>query len=99
MKDKKIIAVVGGTGAQGGGLVRAILKDKESEFTVRAITRNAGSDKEKKKKKLGAEVVEADVNDKALLMRQNRMASNMSSARHWKPRENIFQLITTECRH
>jgi len=30
MADKKIIAVVGATGAQGGGMARAILDDKDS---------------------------------------------------------------------
>jgi uncharacterized protein YbjT (DUF2867 family) len=39
MSEKKIIAVVGATGAQGGGLVRAMLADKQSEFTPRALTR------------------------------------------------------------
>ena len=38
MADKKVIAVVGATGMQGGGLVRAILADKGTEFTVRALT-------------------------------------------------------------
>ena len=37
---KRVIAVVGATGAQGGGLVRAILNDKNGPFTARAITRN-----------------------------------------------------------
>ena len=36
MAVKKIIAVVGATGAQGGGLVRAILSDVSSGFTARA---------------------------------------------------------------
>ncbi len=45
MPDKKIIAVVGATGAQGGGLVRAILADRNGEFRVRALTRNPDSDK------------------------------------------------------
>ena len=40
MADKKIIAVVGATGAQGGGLVRAILADPSGGFAVRAITRD-----------------------------------------------------------
>lgn len=69
MTDKKIIAVVGGTGAQGGGLVRAILNDKEGGFIARAITRNANSDKAKELKKMGAEVVEADVEDKESLIK------------------------------
>ena len=38
MAEKKIIAVVGATGAQGGGLVRAILNDPNGGFTPRAIT-------------------------------------------------------------
>jgi uncharacterized protein YbjT (DUF2867 family) len=38
--EKKVIAVVGATGSQGGGLMRAILKEKDGEFTVRALTRD-----------------------------------------------------------
>jgi uncharacterized protein YbjT (DUF2867 family) len=63
MKDKKIIAIVGATGAQGSGLVHAILNDPQSNFSARAITRNSSSDKAKELAKLGAEIVEADVND------------------------------------
>lgn len=63
MPGKKIIAVIGSTGAQGGGLAHAILEDRKSEFAVRAITRNSGSDKAKELAGLGAEVVEADVNN------------------------------------
>ena len=40
MAEKKIIAVVGATGAQGGGLVRAILHDTSGGFKARAITRD-----------------------------------------------------------
>ena len=65
MENKKIIAVIGATGAQGGGLVRAILNDPEGGFKVRAITRNPTSDKAKKLKEMGAEVVEANIDDKA----------------------------------
>ncbi len=67
MPDKKIIAVVGATGAQGGGLVRAILNDKQSGFTARALTRNVNSDKAKALAKLGAEVVAVDIDNKASL--------------------------------
>jgi len=69
MAEKKIIAVVGATGAQGSGLVRAILEDSDGRFAARAITRDASSDKAKALAALGAEVVEADVNDKKSLVR------------------------------
>jgi uncharacterized protein YbjT (DUF2867 family) len=69
MSEKKIIAVLGATGAQGGGLVRSIIKDKESEFTVRALTRNVNSDKAKILASMGAEVVAADVDDEKSLER------------------------------
>ena len=55
MAEKKVIAVVGATGAQGGGLVRAVLADKSSGFTARAITRNVNSDKAKALAASGAE--------------------------------------------
>ena len=61
MADKKIIAVIGATGAQGGGLVRAIQNDNSGGFVARAITRDPDSDKAKALAKLGAEVVAADV--------------------------------------
>ena len=68
-EKKKIIAVVGATGAQGGGLVRAILADPQGGFAVRAITRDAKSEKARALLALGAEVVEADVDDPASLER------------------------------
>jgi uncharacterized protein YbjT (DUF2867 family) len=61
--SKKVIAVAGATGAQGGGLASAILADRKGEFTVRALTRNRNSEKARALADLGAEVVEADVND------------------------------------
>jgi len=67
--DKKIIAVMGATGAQGGGLVRAILNDKSSPFAVRALTRNVKSDKARALAAQGAEVVAADLDDLESLKR------------------------------
>lgn len=67
MAEKKIIAVVGATGAQGGGLVRAILSDPDKAFLARALTRDVNSDKAKTLAKLGAEVVSADLDDAASL--------------------------------
>ena len=63
MADKKIIAVVGSTGTQGGGLARAILADPSGGFAVRAITRDPGKDKAKALAAAGAEVVQADIDD------------------------------------
>jgi uncharacterized protein YbjT (DUF2867 family) len=65
MTEKKVIAIVGATGQQGGGLARAILDDAGSEFAVRALTRNRDSDAAKRLAALGAEVVEADISDEA----------------------------------
>ena len=65
MADKKIIAVVGATGAQGGGLVRAICSDPDSPFSARALTRDPNSDGAKALAALGAEVVAADIDDEA----------------------------------
>jgi len=69
MAEKQVIAVVGATGMQGGGLVRAILADPASGLTVRALTRDVHSDKAKELARLGAEVVAADVHDVESLKR------------------------------
>ncbi|BCX04981.1 MAG: nucleotide-diphosphate-sugar epimerase [Candidatus Roseilinea sp.] len=63
MITKKIITVIGATGAQGGGLARAILNDPHSNFAVRAVTRDPNSDKAKALARLGADVVAADLDD------------------------------------
>ncbi|GAA2142801.1 NmrA/HSCARG family protein [Glycomyces algeriensis] len=67
MTEQKIIAVVGATGQQGGGLARAILAEPDAGFAVRAITRSADSEKARELARLGAEVVEADLDDEASL--------------------------------
>ncbi|UOK41825.1 MULTISPECIES: NmrA/HSCARG family protein [Flavobacterium] len=63
MSQKKIIVVFGATGAQGGGLAHAILSDPNSEFSVRAVTRDVNSEKAKALATLGAEVVSANIDD------------------------------------
>jgi uncharacterized protein YbjT (DUF2867 family) len=67
MAEKKIIAVVGATGAQGGGLVRAILADPAGPFTARALTRDAGSATARELAAQGVDVVEADLDDEGSL--------------------------------
>ncbi len=63
MADKKIIAVVGSTGAQGGSLVEAILSDPNSGFAARAITRDPTKDKARAIAAKGGEVVQADLDN------------------------------------
>lgn len=65
MAEKKTIAVVGATGAQGGGLVRAIQSDETGGFQARALTRDPGSAKAKALRELGADVVAFDIDDPA----------------------------------
>ena len=61
----KVIAVVGATGAQAGGLARAILADPSGGFSVRALTRDPSKDTAKALADAGAEVVQADIDDEA----------------------------------
>lgn len=63
MAEKKVIAVVGATGAQGGGLVRAVLADPAGGFAARAITRDPNKEAAKALAASGAEVVKADIDD------------------------------------
>ena len=67
MSEKKVIAVLGATGAQGGGLVRSILSDKSGGFTARALTRDINSDKAKALAAMGAEVVAVDIDNEESL--------------------------------
>jgi uncharacterized protein YbjT (DUF2867 family) len=53
--NKKLVAVIGATGQQGGGVVRAL--QANGQFKVRALTRNPDKHRE-----LAEEVVEADLN-------------------------------------
>ncbi|MER7758706.1 NmrA/HSCARG family protein [Streptomyces sp. NPDC097619] len=67
MTGKRTITVFGATGQQGGALARAVLEDRDGEFTVRAVTRDPGSERARELARLGAEVVRADLDDEASL--------------------------------
>jgi uncharacterized protein YbjT (DUF2867 family) len=67
--SRKIIAVAGATGAQGGGLVRSILAERGGEFAVRAITRDPAAPKARALAAAGAEVVAADIADTTAVAR------------------------------
>ncbi|MET9677668.1 NmrA/HSCARG family protein [Streptomyces sp. NPDC006482] len=64
MAEKKVITVIGATGRQGGGLVRAVLADQEEEFVVRAVTRHPDGDPAQELRRLGVtDIVAADMDD------------------------------------
>jgi len=69
LSEKKVIAIIGATGAQGGGLVRAIHADREGPFVARALTRKLESEKARALVKLGVEVVAGDADDPPSLNR------------------------------
>jgi uncharacterized protein YbjT (DUF2867 family) len=69
MSAKRVIAVVGATGAQGGGLARAILNDPASAYSVRALVRDPSSEKAQALARAGAELVQADIDDERGLTR------------------------------
>jgi len=93
--EQKIIAVVGATGAQGGGLVRAIHSDPESPFRARALTRDPSSEKARALAELGAEVVAADVDDPASLARAFEAAHGAFCVtffwEHFSPEKELAQ--------
>ena len=97
--DKKIIAVIGATGAQGGGLVRAILNDKNGSFIARAITRNPSSEKAKALADAGAEVVAADLDDVKSLKKAFKDAYGAFCMtnfwEHLKPEKELSQARNT----
>jgi len=66
---KKVIAVFGATGAQGGSLARAILADKNSDFVARAVTRKPDSDAAKALAAGGAQIAVANMDDPASVQR------------------------------
>ena len=69
MTTKRIITIFGATGAQGGGLARSILADRDGPFAVRAVTRDVNSDAARALAAAGAEVVSANLDDAAAVER------------------------------
>ena len=63
---KQIVTVIGSTGAQGGGVVRALLD--QQDWQVRAVTRNSRSRAALRLAELGCEIAEADLNTPATLL-------------------------------
>ena len=64
-----LITVLGASGAQGGGLARALLCPSRQRFAVRAVTRKPASPAARALAEAGAEVVAADLDDPHTLRR------------------------------
>ncbi len=96
--SKKLITVFGATGAQGGGLARAILADTGGDFAVRAVTRKPDSDTAKALSAAGAEVVTADLDDAASVARAMRGAHGAFCItnfwEHFSPDKELAQAAT-----
>lgn len=65
MVGTRIVAIVGATGLQGGGLVRAMLGAPGTGFRVRALTRNPDGDAARRLADCGVEVRFADLDEPA----------------------------------
>ncbi|KAH7408988.1 NmrA-like family protein [Cadophora sp. MPI-SDFR-AT-0126] len=67
---KKIIAVIGATGGQGGSVINTLLSSPKtsSEWAIRGITRDASKESSKKLASRGVEVVTGDVNSKESML-------------------------------
>jgi uncharacterized protein YbjT (DUF2867 family) len=73
----KTIAIVGGTGQQGGGVANILLKTPG--WNVRIVTRNVESDNAKALKERGAEVVSANLDDEASLVKAFEVTPHSTS--------------------
>ncbi|KAH8666064.1 hypothetical protein BGZ61DRAFT_498513 [Ilyonectria robusta] len=60
MPATKLVTVYGATGAQGGSVVRSLLRDQSGIFKVRAISRNPESEGARALAAAGAELIKAD---------------------------------------
>lgn len=98
MAESKRIVVFGATGAQGGGLVRAILADPTGGFTARAVTRHVDSDKARGLANEGVEVVAADLDDPASVERAMQGAYGAYGVtnfwEHFSPEKELAQART-----
>lgn len=63
----EIVAVIGATGIQGGSVISTLIED--GIYKVRGITRNVNSPKAKQLAAKGVEMVEANLDDEASLVK------------------------------
>lgn len=94
----RIVTVFGATGAQGGGLARAMLADPQRTFRVRAVTRKPDSPAARALAEAGAEVVAADLDDAASVRRAMQGAHGAYCVtnywEHFSPEKELVQAST-----
>jgi uncharacterized protein YbjT (DUF2867 family) len=93
--SEKIIAVLGATGSQGGGLARAILDDADGPFRLRALTRNPDGDAARRLAEAGGQVVKAYMDDVESLRQAFEGAHGVFAVtnfwEHFSPEKGIGQ--------
>src|SRR5438876_3276895 len=95
--DKKLIAVIGATGQQGGGVLRAL--QARGQFKVRALTRNPDKHRE-----LAEEVVEADLDQPETLNAAFEgahgvfLVTNFDARARWEEGTNELEQATAAVR-
>jgi uncharacterized protein YbjT (DUF2867 family) len=93
-----LLTIFGATGAQGGGLARAILARNKPDHCVRAVTRKPDGEAARELAKLGAEVVVADLDDLASVQRAMHGAHGVYGAtnfwEHMSPDRELKQAET-----
>jgi uncharacterized protein YbjT (DUF2867 family) len=93
-----LLTIFGATGAQGGGLARAILARNKPDHRVRAVTRKPDSDAARELAQLGAEVVPADLDDAASVQRAMQGAHGVYAVtnfwEHFSPDKELRQAET-----
>jgi uncharacterized protein YbjT (DUF2867 family) len=94
----RLITIFGATGAQGGGLARAMLADPLMRFRVRAVTRKPDSPAARALAGAGAEVIAGDLDDDASVRRALSGAYGAffltSFWEHFSPGKEIAQATT-----
>lgn len=65
--SSKLLVVLGATGKQGGSVVNTILKDPDTNWHIRAITRRSSSPNAQALQARGVEIVEADLDQPSTL--------------------------------
>jgi uncharacterized protein YbjT (DUF2867 family) len=92
-----LITVFGATGAQGGGLARALLQAADRPFRVRAVTRRPGSASARALARQGAEIVAADLDDAASVEHAMRGAHGVFAVTNfWEHRSPERELQQAE---